>query len=158
MISKILAPTDLSGLSASGIKYAYNLARDVGAELLIVHVVQVAEIMHAVRELQDKPSAHWDQAGSIEERLVDRHKHLLDEFVKKQLGEIVSNVKVRLDVVVGQPYATVIERAKTEKVDLIVMSTHGRSGIPRMMLGSVTEKVLRSSHCPVLAIPIYNEN
>ena len=158
IIRKILAPTDLSEVSATGVKYAYNLAKAISAELVIVHAVQVGEIIHAVRQLENKPSPHWEQAGTIEGQLIERHKHLLDEFVKKQVGEISPDAKVRQDVVVGQAHAAVIEHAQREKADLIVMSTHGRSGITRMMLGSVTEKVLRTSLCPVLAIPIHHSN
>ncbi len=158
VIKKILAPTDLSEVSASGIKYACNLAKDVGAEVIIVNAIKVEELMSVFRQLQDSPSAQWDQANALEERLVDRHRQLLEEFVKRQVPEVGSGLNVRKIVEVGEPYSTLVDRAKKEKVDLIVMSTHGRSGIPRMMLGSVTERVLRSSPCPVLAIPLPQEN
>ena len=158
IINKILAPTDLSEISASGIKYACSLARDAGAEVIIVNAVKVEELMSVLRQLQDNPSARWDQMNMLEDRLVDRHRQLLDEFVTQQVPEVGSDLNVRKVVAVGEPYATLVDRAKKEQVDLIVMSTHGRSGIPRMMLGSVTEKVLRSSPCPVLVVPLPHEN
>ena len=157
IIKKILASTDLSDVSARGIKYACNLAKDVGAEVIIVHVIRVEEVMSMFRRVQENPAA-WDQLKVLEQGLVDRHKQLLDEFVRQQMPEGTSDLNVRKVVEVSEPYSALIERAKNESVDLIVMSTHGRSGIPRMMLGSVTERVLRNSPCPVLAIPLPHEN
>jgi len=158
IIKKILAPTDLSDVSARGIKYACNLAKDVGAEVIIINAIKVDELMSVFRQLQDSPFARWDQANVLQDQLVDRHRQLLDEFVKQQVPEIGSDLNVRKVVEVGEPYATLVDWAKKEQVDVIVMSTHGRTGMPRMMLGSVTEKVLRSAPCPVLAIPLPHEN
>jgi nucleotide-binding universal stress UspA family protein len=158
MITKILAPTDLSDISARGVKYACNLARDVGAEVIIINAIKVDELMSVFRQLQDSPSAQWNQANVLEGRLVDRHRQLLDEFVNQRVPEAGSDLNMRKVVAVGEPYATLVDWAKKEQVDVIIMSTHGRTGIPRMMLGSVTEKVLRSSPCPVLAIPLPHEN
>lgn len=158
MITKILAPTDLSDISARGVKYACNLARDVGAEVVIINAIKVDELMSVFRQLQDSPSAQWNQANVLEGRLVDRHRQLLDEFVNQRVPEAGSDLNIRKVVAVGEPYATLVDWAKKEQVDVIIMSTHGRTGIPRMMLGSVTEKVLRSSPCPVLAIPLPHEN
>ena len=157
VIKKILAPTDFSDVSARGVSYACSLAKEVGAEVIVINAIKVDELMSVMRQLQDSPWARWEQAHILEERLVDRHKQLLDDFVKQQVPEAGADSKIRKVVEVGEPYAALIDLAKTEKVDVIVMSTHGRSGIPRMMLGSVTEKVLRSSPCPVLAIPSPHE-
>jgi nucleotide-binding universal stress UspA family protein len=157
-IKKILAPTDLSDVSARGLKYACSLAKDFGAEVIIINVIKVDELMSVFRQLQDTQIARWEQANVLQARLVDRHRELLDEFVKQQVPEVGSDLNARKVVEVGEPYATLVEWAKKEQVDVIVMSTHGRTGMPRMMLGSVTEKVLRSSPCPVLAIPLAHEN
>jgi nucleotide-binding universal stress UspA family protein len=58
----------------------------------------------------------------------------------------------------GQAYGTIVERAENERIDLIVMSSHGRSGLSRMLIGSVTDKVLRMAPCPVLVVPLEKEN
>ena len=157
IIKKILAPTDLSDVSVRGIKYACNLAKDVSAEIVIVNVIRVEEVMSVFRQVQENPAA-WDQMKVLEERLVDRHKQLLDDLVNRQIPEFSSDLNIRKVVEVGDPYSALIDRAKNDSVDLIVMSTHGRSGIPRMMMGSVTERVLRGSPCPVLAVPLPHEN
>ena len=158
IIKSILASTDLSDGSAHGIKYACNLAKDIGAEVIIINAIPMDEVMAAFRQVQENPSAGQDQYKGLEQRLVNRHKQLLDEMVKQQAPEVSSDLKIRKVVEVGEPYSILIDWAKKEHVDLIVMSTHGRSGIPRMMLGSVTERVLRGSPCPVLAIPLPHEH
>jgi nucleotide-binding universal stress UspA family protein len=58
----------------------------------------------------------------------------------------------------GQPFGAIVDCAEKEGVDLIVMSSHGRSGLSRMLIGSVTDKVLRGSPCPVLVVPLKKEN
>jgi len=150
-IKTILAPTDLSDLSATGVDYACGLAKDVGAQLIIINVVKVEELISLVRQMKDAPSPRWDEG--LEERLIQHHGRLLDDFAKQQLSQLSADTNLRKVVKMGEPYKTILDCAQEEKVDIIVMSTHGRSGLPRMMLGSVTEKVLRSSPCPVIAIP-----
>lgn len=150
-IKTILTPTDLSDLSAKGVDYACSLAKDAGAQVIIINVVKVEELMSLMREMKTAPSPQWNDG--LEERLIQHHQHLLDEFAKKQLPRLSADINIRKVVKLGEPYKTILDCAQEEKVDLIVMSTHGRTGLPRMMLGSVTEKVLRSSSCPVLAIP-----
>jgi nucleotide-binding universal stress UspA family protein len=127
------------------------LAKEVGAQLIIINVVKVEELISLVRQMKDAPSPRWDEG--LEERLIQHHGRLLDNFAKQQLSQVSTEVNLRKVVKMGEPYKLILDCAQEEKADLIVMSTHGRSGLPRMMLGSVTEKVLRSSSCPVVAIP-----
>lgn len=150
-IKTIIAPTDLSDLSAKGVDYACSLAKNVGAKIIIINVVKVEELMSLLREMKDAPSPRWDDG--LEEKLIQHHRRLLDEFAKQQLPQLIADKNIRRVVKLGEPYKMIVDCAEEEKVDLIVMSTHGRSGLPRLMLGSVTEKVLRSSSCPVLATP-----
>lgn len=155
LIKKILAPTDLSPFSSNGIRYACSLAREARADLIFMNVVRTAEIVSQLRKLQLTPS-RWDEAD-LPERIVEHHKQLLGEFLKRHLASFGSDLNIREVVETGEPHTLIVKRAKDEGVDLIVMSTHGRGGLPRMMLGSVTEKVLRSASCPVLAIPSHEE-
>ncbi len=154
LIKKILAPTDLSPFSSNGIRYAYNLAREARADLIFMNVLRTAEILSQMRRLQMTPS-RWEEAN-LPERLVEHHKRLLSEFLKRHLAGLGSDLNIREVVETGEPHTLIVKWAKEEGVDLIIMSTHGRSGLPRMMLGSVTEKVLRSASCPVLAIPSHD--
>jgi nucleotide-binding universal stress UspA family protein len=151
LIKNILAPTDLSLLSAQGVVYAGNLAKATGAQIIVGHVVPTDEFVSHARLLETSYSS-----AKIEEqlsRLLERHTQLLHDFVTRQLLSSNSALAVRQIVEMGDPYGLIVEWVKKNRIDLIIMSTHGRSGLPRMMLGSVTERVLRNAHCPVLAIP-----
>ncbi len=66
--------------------------------------------------------------------------------------ELLSKVKIRQEVVIGIPHERIVERAERKDVDMIVMSTHGRTGLAHMLIGSVTEHVVRRSICPVLSV------
>jgi len=150
-ITNILAPTDLSLLSAKGLVYAGNLAKVTGAQVIVGHVVPTDEFVSHARLLEARYAT-----ARIEEQLshlVERHRQLLHDFLNRHLLSSVSDLAIREIVEMGDPHRLIVEWVKKNAVDLIVMSTHGRSGLPRMMLGSVTEKVLRNAHCPVLAIP-----
>ena len=141
-IKKILAPTDLSEASRAGVRSAINLARSQGAEVIVYHVIAIAE----------------DWTGRHEEftpvrGLLDEHKRLLDEFLRRSFPDMFPEVTIRQEVELGSPYKNIVDKASTEDVDLIVMSTHGRTGLAHMLMGSVTEKVVGHSRCPVLSVP-----
>jgi nucleotide-binding universal stress UspA family protein len=133
---KILFPTDFSTASDAALPHATALARDTGATLLIVHV-QEPPLVYAGGELY---------YGSPEPDI---------EAQKKMLREVMPAdpaVRVEHRLVTGDPAGAVVELAKEEGVDFIVMGTHGRSGLSRVLMGSVAEVVVRKSPCPVLTL------
>jgi universal stress protein A len=138
-LNRILAPTDFSELSAGGVRYACQLAKDVGAEIVILNVVLL------------------DETNTINKQELERHRARLDEFVADKLADVSANLKIRKLVDAGQPYGAILDCADNERIDLIVMSSHGRSGLSRMLIGSVTDKTLRGAFCPVLVVPLNNE-
>ena len=139
MLKRILAPTDFSELSVRGVRYACELAKDVGAEVTILNVVTV------------------DESG-INKREMGEHKQRLDEFVAKNVADVSANLRISKLVDAGQAYFAIIDCAENERIDLIVISSHGRSGLSRMLIGSVTDKVLRGASCPVLVVPLEKES
>jgi nucleotide-binding universal stress UspA family protein len=80
---------------------------------------------------------------------------LLHEFVKRHLSPSVQEVVIKETIEMGEPDDLIVDWANDNSIDVIVISTHGRSGLSRMILGSVTEKVLRKARCPVLAVPCH---
>ncbi len=136
MIKKILAPTDFSDISAKGVRYACQLAKEVGAEVIVINIVTL------------------DESNLVNKRELEQHKQLLDEFLRDKVGDPASGLNIRKVVEPGQPDATVVHWADNESVDLMVMSSHGRSGLSRVLMGSVTEQILRRSPCPVLVVPL----
>ena len=139
MLKRILAPTDFSELSVRGVRYACELAKEVGAEVTILNVVTV------------------DESG-INKREMGEHKQRLDEFVAKNVADVSANLRISKLVDAGQAYFAIIDCAENERIDLIVISSHGRSGLSRMLIGSVTDKVLRGASCPVLVVPLEKES
>ena len=139
MLKRILAPTDFSDLSAEGVRYACKLAKDVGAQVVILNVIVL------------------DESNLVRKGEMEAHKQRLDEFVSK-VTHRTADLKLREVVVAGQPYGAIVECAEKEHIDLIVISSHGRTGLSRMLIGSVTDKLLRAATCPVLVVPAHAKN
>jgi len=137
-VEKILAPTDLSDLSRVGMEYALELARGWGAEVTVYHVANAAELASY-------------KAYSMED-LVNKHRKALGQFLNDNFAELLPLVEVRQKVEIGSPATNILEEAERERSDLIVMSTHGRTGLAHMLMGSVTEQVVRNASCPVFSI------
>jgi len=154
-IKKILAPTDLSTFSVKGFVYAANLAQALGAQVIVCHVVRTEEFVGHARLLEKaiSPSKVDEQL----DQLRDSHRHLLHEFIKRHLPPSTKDVVIKEIVEMGEPDDLIVNWANDNAIDVIVISTHGRSGLPRMILGSVTEKILRKARCPVLAIPCHDD-
>ena len=140
MIKRILAPTDFSDLSAKGVRYACQLAKEVGAELVVINIVTL------------------DESNVADRRELERHKHQLDEFLTDKVAGAGSDLSIRKVVEPGQPDSTIVYWAENEGIDLIVTSSHGRSGLSRVLMGSVAEEIMRKSRCPVLVVPMEREN
>jgi nucleotide-binding universal stress UspA family protein len=151
LIKKILTPTDLSSFSASGVRYACDLAKALGADVIVCHAVSTSEFTSHAASL--KITSSGAEADDLLGKLVEHQKQLLRQFCEQHLASVSAGLTVQQIVELGDAHALIVNWAKEKAVDLIVMSTHGRSGLPRMLLGSVTEKVLRSAAGPVLAIP-----
>jgi nucleotide-binding universal stress UspA family protein len=143
---QILAPTDFSEYSKQAVVSAYELAQTLGAKLILLHVV----------ELPVYPVERFLPSAGGTTLLED-----LEHQARLDLARILpkaedGTVEVRCQTVVGTPYYKIIEVANAEKVDLIVMATHGRTGFSHLVMGSVAERVVRMAPCPVLTIrPTY---
>jgi nucleotide-binding universal stress UspA family protein len=138
-LKKILAPTDFSELSRLGVGYALELARGWGASVTVYHIADAAELANY-------------KARSLDE-LIERQRQSLSQFLDQYFAELVATVDVRKLVEVGAPASNIVAEAEKSDYDLIVMSTHGRTGIAHMLIGSVTEQVLRNAPCPVFSVP-----
>jgi nucleotide-binding universal stress UspA family protein len=155
LIKTILAPTDLSALSAKGLVYAANLAKALAAQVVVCHVVRTDEFVAHARLLEKSSTVSKveEQLGHLRES----HKGLLHDFVTRHLSPSIKDVVIKEIVEMGEPHDLIADWAKDNGVDIIIMSSHGRSGLSRVMLGSVTERVLRKTQCPVLAIPCHDQ-
>ena len=132
----ILAPTDFSEMSNGSAAYAAKLAIAMNSRLHLHHVVQEQEVdtAHPLRALDDAEKEGKEKLAAI------------------LTAEEQERLKLTSYVGVGPPANQIVEYAEKNDIDLIVMGTHGRRGLEKMWLGSVTEKVLRQAHCPVLVV------
>ena len=143
-VKKILAPTDFSEISKRGVRYALEMARDSGAQVIVYHIIDLGE------ERPDRKAF----AGPYHDMLED-NRRLLDKFLAENFADCINLVEVRQVVEFGGSFKNIVELAEQESVDIIVMATHGRTGLDHVILGSVTEKVVTRSTCPVLVIPSF---
>lgn len=139
---KIVAPTDLSETSTVGVRHALEIAHADGAEVILFHVVGVADEWFAAPK----------HAAPVRD-LLEAETRRLDLFLREKFSDFAGLVEITQKVELGHPALNIVEMAGREGVDLIVMSTHGRTGIDHMLMGSVTEKVVARAPCPVLTIP-----
>lgn len=146
-IKKILAPTDLSQLSKAGVLTALDLARQSGAEVMVYHVVDRNELL--------RYGSAWGTTGQpyrTVDILLEKYEQALSSFLTDNFSDLLPLADIRKKVELGSPDKNIVEEAKKENVDLIVMSTQGRTGLSHILVGSVTEKVVRHAPCPVLSI------
>ncbi len=138
-IRRILVPIDFSDASESAVQHAKEIAQTYGAEIDLLHVV----------EPPFYPSAYGiDSASFPTQEVVDR--------VEKQLGDVareeIGYEHVMVEATVGHPPSEILHYVDENEVDLVVIATHGRTGLERALLGSVTERVLRQSPAPVFVV------
>jgi nucleotide-binding universal stress UspA family protein len=138
-VKKILVPTDFSEGSEPAVQYAAMMARVLKAHLCLVHVIQpYAYAMTETFNVVD----HYSALKAIAEPLLDQARKGLQK----------AGVSVETDLLSGVAHREILKAARRIKADLIVMGTHGRSGVDHLLLGSVAEKVVRLSPCPVLTV------
>jgi nucleotide-binding universal stress UspA family protein len=133
-IHRILHPTDYSDCSNAAFAAAAGLARSLGAELIVLHVMAPIEVIPMHAGALAYPHGDRQQARDMLEKVTDppvRVRHLLLE---------------------GNPIDEILRTAREEEADLIVMGTHGWTGLNRFLLGSVAEHVLRKAPCPVQTV------
>jgi nucleotide-binding universal stress UspA family protein len=140
-ISRILVPHDFSDASMAAVRRAADWAKALGAELTLVHVVEpvVYPEFYAIDVISD------DLMG----RLGSRSERALSEVAEQQLGDLRTTVRIE----VGRAADTIVSMADPEDFDLVVMATRGLSGLEHLLLGSVTESVLRRCRVPMLTVP-----
>jgi nucleotide-binding universal stress UspA family protein len=136
MTAKILFPTDFSTLGQTALETATDLAKQRGAKLVIAHV-------------EEPPMAYG--GGELYYGL-EAPNH---EEIRRMLNEVLPTdaaVGYEHRLMIGNPATAIVHLAEQEHVDMIVMPTHGRTGLFRLLMGSVAEEVVRKAKCPVLTV------
>jgi nucleotide-binding universal stress UspA family protein len=142
-LKRILVPIDFSKHSDNALTYAAAFAEKFGAELYLLHVMQDLSMF-----IPD-PAAATPPILPPGEQLAEAVRGALDRIVRDHRLE---RFTVRPAVREGTPFYEITQHARENAIDLIVMGTHGRSGLVHVLMGSVTEKVVRKAPCPVLTV------
>lgn len=141
-IKKILYPTDFSEGSGAAVPYVADLVRKYGSKLYIIHVVY--DVVKA---------AGWYVPHiSTDELFKEMDKSAMKELQRCCVEELRGYGDIERAVLKGEPYEEIAKFAKEKGVDLIVMGTHGRKGLDKVLFGSTAEKVVRTAPCPVLTV------
>lgn len=140
VMKTVLVPIDFSNCSRKALQYAVPMAKQHSARLVLLHVLP--------------PSYRADEYGGmdygqLESQMRKEGERDLAELVQEEIhGEVATETLVRI----GSPTWDILEAAKALPADLIVISTHGRTGLPHLLLGSVAEHVVQGAPCPVLVV------
>jgi nucleotide-binding universal stress UspA family protein len=142
VISRILVPIDFSTHSRNSLRYAIPLAEQFSASLHLIYVVE--------------PTVYPADLGfgqvvypTFEEELASKGAKELESLIEE---EIVGKVRATSAVRTGKPYQEILREASERKVDLIILATHGHTGVEHMLFGSTAERIVRKAPCPVLTI------
>ena len=144
MFVKILYPTDFSDVSKKALEYIKQLKESGTKEVVVLHVIDEREIEHI---------SHIPEISITEEELEKRK----EENAKEEMSPIVTDLKksgfaVKTRIEKGIPFRDILKVEEEENVSVVVIGSHGKSCVAEMLLGSVSEKVIRKSTKPVLVV------
>ena len=153
---RILCPVDLSSFSLEAVQLAVKIAESSGARLYLLHVIgNPFDEFYMTSITQTDPAAidlykdEFQRRTKIRRATEEHSEVLLKQFCHESIEHLP---KVRYLVSSGDPFEKILDAAEAHRIDLIVLATHGRTGIKRLIIGSVAEKVVRHSLCPVLTV------
>jgi nucleotide-binding universal stress UspA family protein len=141
MFKKILFPTDFSDVSQKAIQYIKQLKGAGAQEVIVLHVIDEKELL----ALSRIPEQYLQVTTLMENEIAK-------EMAAVEAGMAAEGFSVKLKVKTGKPFTEIMQTAAEEKVSIIVVGSHGRSNIAEMLMGSVSENVIRHAKVPLLVI------
>lgn len=143
----ILVPTDFSKYADAALKIAVDIANTYDANIYLVHAID-----NTISRKSLDYGIRYEEIKQIEDNSISAST----EKLKKQAAAIIKNdnIKVIFDTKLGDPAEVILKEQKAKKIDLIVIASHGKSGIVRYLMGSVATKVAKSSKGPVMLIKL----
>lgn len=143
-IKRVLVPVDFSGDSLNALAYARDLVKPFNAEVVLIHVVE--PIYYAA------PADMYMTSPNLAS-IIDEQQRLAAQQLKRIAGDLEKKGhRVRTVLKNGSPAQIIIDTAQHTGTDLIIMATHGHTGLAHLFMGSVAEKVVRTAACPVLTV------
>lgn len=141
-IKKILAPIDFSDFSKNALRYAVDFAKDTGAKLYLIYVVE--PVIYPADFSMGQVAL-----PSLEVEINSRAREELEILAQR---EISKNIEYEILIKTGKPFVEINETAAEIDADLIIIATHGHTGVEQLLFGSTAEKVVRKAPCPVLTL------
>ena len=141
-INRVLVPVDFSNFSTHAMKYAQEVCEKFAAELHLLHVLE----MHVTGTPQ------FAMGLAVPERVEESAEEVREYLDKLPEEARASTRQVVREIAHGSPFVEIVRYAKENVIDLIVMGTHGRTGLSHVFVGSVAENVVRHAACPVLVV------
>lgn len=142
-LKKILVPVDFSPSSRRALEYALALAERFQGKVEVLHCWEVPAYLRPDLTV-------W--SGEVSVTLADHARREAEKGMQEFLADLKATGSVTSRVVAGAPYATILAACDETACDLVVMGTHGRTGLSHLVLGSVAEKVVRHAKCPVMTV------
>ena len=143
MFKRILVPVDFSAPSAKALAYAVDLGRSTKAELILVHAVE------SIYYVGGDVYGQFYDTGALLDQIVRSGREQLSRLARTLAKK---RLRVRTVLEIGTAHEVIVRAARRFKADVIVLSTHGRTGLAHVFMGSVAEKVVRFATCPVLTV------
>ena len=141
---KILVPTDFSKFSDDALKQAYDIAKQYKAKIYLLHVIEVVQTCAVYYCLDDQTIKALDNKSIT----------FSEDMMQKQIKKVVKSkdVQVVSDVKQGIPYEEILKEQQLKNMDLIVIASHGSTGLLSHLIGGVAEKVARGAQCSVMLV------
>jgi nucleotide-binding universal stress UspA family protein len=139
---KILLATDFSEYSDEALDCALSLAKSFGSRLIILHVINEPVDLRGFYV----PHISFE---NLEKEIEEGAEKMMDKFCRTRLGDFPN---YETCIVAGIPYEEIIKKAEDDQAALIVLGTHGRSGIDHLLFGSTAERVVKKAGCPVMTV------
>lgn len=151
LFDKILVPLDGTDESAKAVPVAAALARQLGAALLLLEMVPAGDARLGL--VADAASGGMTDPH-VFEGVIEAREHVAEGYVSALAEELsAEGLDVSFSIGTGNEGRGIVEAARRERVDLIVMATHARGALGRLVFGSTTDHVIRGAHIPVLVVP-----
>lgn len=140
----ILVPTDFSDFSDDALELAYDIAKQYNAKIYLLHVIEI------IRQCAVDYCLDIQTVESLETQTLA----VSEDLMKKQIERVIKtkDVEITTDIRKGTPYREILNEQQSKNIDLIVIASHGRTGLLSHLIGSVAEKVTRGARCPVVLV------
>jgi nucleotide-binding universal stress UspA family protein len=157
MFARILVAVDSDEISGSVLETAGGLAKPLGAKVALLHIVDVASVIAPLAAGSELGGLGVPAIGGaanmqLTEQIIEDQQQTSEAFLQKLVGQLPEGVAAEVFMREGAPAETIVAVADEWHANLIVIGTHGRSGLERLVVGSTAEAVVRTAHCPVLSV------